>query len=341
MNLVSFSTLREDEQRSPSGKFHSFCRNVSVALGCSRNTGTWAGGHPFDFQIRRVPSGAAVCPFHAHLAQWEAFLVRAGHGTLRVGDERVAVRPGDVFVHPPGEPHQLINTGDTELEVFVFADNPPLDGFVYPDSSKWGLRPPGKFFRITETDYFDGEDVAPANETAPRHRPAPAAEVAPPPFARRKLHLDDIPWETWSSPKGRFGGTSKELSIALGAARNAPTGLGGHPFDLEYGKLAPGQCGCPMHSHAAQWELFIFLEGTATVRANDETRVLHGGDAVLHPPGETHQFTNTGDTDLHYLLVADNPPVDYWFYPDSNKWGLRSPRQFFRIAALDYYDGEE
>ena len=62
----------------------------------------------------------------------------------------------------------------------------------------------------------------------------------------------------------------------------------------------------------------------------------------LHPPGDAHQIRNASATDdLLFYLIADNPPVDYWHYPDSNKWGLRAPRKFFRIAALDYWDGEE
>jgi len=76
MKLVHFPSLPEDELHSPARHFHSFCRNVSLALGGIRNAGTWGGGHPFDFQIRRIPPGAAVCPFHSHLAQWELFVVR-------------------------------------------------------------------------------------------------------------------------------------------------------------------------------------------------------------------------------------------------------------------------
>ena len=150
MRTVSFHDLPELELHSPTRKFHSFCRNVSVALGGIRNVGTWGGGHPFDFQIRRVPPGAAICPFHSHLGQWELFLIHRGHGTVRGGAETHAVGPGEVFVHPPMEPHQLTNTGDTDLEVFIFADNPPVDGCHYPDSNKWGLRTPTMYFRVTE-----------------------------------------------------------------------------------------------------------------------------------------------------------------------------------------------
>lgn len=133
------------------------------------------------------------------------------------------------------------------------------------------------------------------------------------------------------------------------AKSNTPTGLGGdkcaslggHPFDLELGKLAPGECGCPFHIHATQWELYVFLTGTGTVRTLEGPTPARAGDVVLHPPGEAHQFTNTGTANLLYLLIADNPPIDYWYYPDSNKWGFRSPRKIFRATDADYWDGEE
>ncbi|OYU97910.1 MAG: cupin, partial [Verrucomicrobiales bacterium VVV1] len=41
------------------------------------------------------------------------------------------------------------------------------------------------------------------------------------------------------------------------------------------------------------------------------------------------------------LIVADNPPLDAFHYPDSDKWGLRAPRKFFRLNEADYWDGEE
>jgi uncharacterized cupin superfamily protein len=340
MHHVHIPSLPWDELKSPTGKFHSFCQNVSVAMGCPRNVGAWGGGHPFDIQIRRLPPGAAVCPFHTHFNQWELYVVETGTGTVRAGDESHAIKTGDVFIHPPGEPHQLINSGPADLVVMIIADNPPLDACHYPDSNKWALRPPGKVFRMTEADYFDGEDdLAPGGSF---YRPPPLAALPTPgPFASRKVLVDSLPWEPWDSPKKKFQAASKELSIALGAKRNTPTGLGGHPFDLEFGKVPPGFSGCPYHTHATQWEFYIFLRGTAAVRTADGTSQFGAGDAVLHPPGEAHQFTNGGTDDLLYYLIADNPPSDYWHYPDSNKWGLRTPRKFFRATDADYWDGEE
>src|SRR4029079_7783058 len=124
------------------------------------------------------------------------FVVQSGTGTVRAGTETHAVKTGDVFVHPPREPHQLSNTGSADLEVLIIADNPELDAFYYPDSNKWGLRPPGTYFRLHEVGYFDGEEEPLAD--APPYQPSgtpPPPKLAP--FARRKLHLNDLPWEDW------------------------------------------------------------------------------------------------------------------------------------------------
>ena len=95
------------------------------------------------------------------------------------------------------------------------------------------------------------------------------------------------------------------------------------------------------HHHAAQWELFFILSGRGHGRTGGETYAVSPGDAILHPPGEAHQIRAASDSELGFLLIADNPPVDYWHYPDSGKWGLRAPRKFFRPIEFDYWDDEE
>ncbi len=349
MHKVNLRDIPEIEQRSPSGKFHSFARNVSLALGGVRNTGLWGGGHPFDVQIRSVPPGAAVCPFHLHLAQWELFVVRTGSGTLRVDDTQHHVRAGDCFIHPPGEAHQLINTDVRDLEVLIVADNPQLDAFHYPDSNKWGLRPPGSFFVLAEADYFQGED-APDREPAPPAAPfTPTAAPLPGalcpwpivPFAHRKTSLDALAWETWQSPQGRYRSAGRQVSAALGAKPRTPLTQGGHPFDLEQGRVPPGATVCPFHSHALQWELYLFTAGSGEFRLGEERFPIEPGDAVLARPGVPHTFRNTGPDDLDYFLVADDPAAEFWHYPDSQKFGFSSPRRIFRAVDADYFAGEE
>lgn len=86
------------------------------------------------------------------------FVILAGTGTVRAGKKRYPVKAGDTIMHPPGEAHQLINTGKKMLEFYIIADNPPVDIWHYPDSKKWGFPTPQKLFRMTEADYFDGEE---------------------------------------------------------------------------------------------------------------------------------------------------------------------------------------
>lgn len=337
---INLRDMPELEQRSPSGKFHSFFRNVSLAFGGERNVGTWGGGHPFDFQIRRIPPGAAVCPFHAHIVQWELFIVQRGSGTVRAGGERHAVRAGDCFVHPPGEAHQLINTGAEDLEVFIIADNPQLDAFFYPDSGKWGLRTPSVFFRLTPVDYFEGEDDVPGNVRNPNmDSPVPVPPASA--FSSRRTNLEELAWAEWSSPKGKFRAAGKQISLALGAKGRAPLAAGGHPFDVEQGKVPPGATICPFHWHALQWEFYVFTSGRGEFRLGEERFPVEPGDCVMAAPGAAHTFTNTGDSDLLYFLVADDPPTEFWHYPDSGKWGTAVPRKIFRAVDTGYFDGEE
>src|SRR5687767_7773822 len=102
MHHAHLTNVSWEELRSPRGQFHSFYRNLSLAVGGIRNGGPWCGGHPFDVQIRRVPAGAAICPFHSHVAQWEFFLILSGTATIRAGAETHTAIAGDFFVHPPG-----------------------------------------------------------------------------------------------------------------------------------------------------------------------------------------------------------------------------------------------
>jgi uncharacterized cupin superfamily protein len=158
----------------------------------------------------------------------------------------------------------------------------------------------------------------------------------------RKINLRDVPDETWSSPKGKFAGVGKEVSIALGR-KPASTDLNErHPFDVEVQRLAPGQTGCPYHSHSAQWEFYQVISGNGLVRHKDGTDPIAAGDAFIFGPGEPHQILNNGTEHLVMFVVADNPIGESCHYPDSGKWLVRSPeRQIIRSGNIDYYDGEE
>lgn len=161
----------------------------------------------------------------------------------------------------------------------------------------------------------------------------------------RKVNLKDIPDETWSSPKGKFGGASKEISIALGRKPSSTDLKERHPFDVELCRIPPGKIHSPYHSHSAQWEFYHVISGTGLVRHQGGTTPIEPGDAFLFEPGQPHQLINNGAEDLVLYVVADNPIGESCHYPDSGKWLVRS--QEGRVirpegsGEMDYYDGEE
>ena len=61
---------------------------------------------------------------HLHRRSEEIYLVTAGAGVLRVGNEERVVVAGDCVAIPPGTPHQLRNAGEVDL-VVVCACSPP------------------------------------------------------------------------------------------------------------------------------------------------------------------------------------------------------------------------
>jgi len=69
-----------------------------------------------------VPGGATI--EHLHCRSEELYLVTAGSGLLRVGEEERVVKAGDCVAIPPGTPHRLRNDGEVDL-VVVCACSPP------------------------------------------------------------------------------------------------------------------------------------------------------------------------------------------------------------------------
>jgi uncharacterized cupin superfamily protein len=158
----------------------------------------------------------------------------------------------------------------------------------------------------------------------------------------RKVNTREVAEEAWTSPKGRFAGFGKEISIALGREPRSTDLRLRHPFDVEILRVAPGQTPYPYHSHSAQWEFYHVIAGSGTVRHADGTDPIETGDAFVFEPGQPHQLSNTGTEDLVVYVVADNPIGESWHYPDSDKWAVQSPhRRRLRSENLDYFDGEE
>jgi uncharacterized cupin superfamily protein len=112
--------------------------------------------------------GKRSCPYHAHHAQEEMFIVLEGEGSLRVAGEMLAIRSGDVIFIPAGPelPHQIVNTSEAPLKYLSISTNEFPELVEYPDSNKYliGATVAGKRFGFGamhraehDLDYWDGE----------------------------------------------------------------------------------------------------------------------------------------------------------------------------------------
>jgi uncharacterized cupin superfamily protein len=166
MRKVNVRDVPEQSRQSPKGKFGRFMKNISVALGREPASLDLSKRHPFDLTLVRIPKGKLLCPYHAHAAESELYLVISGRGTVRDKTGTTEVGPGDAFLFQPGEAHELGNAGDEDFIYYVIADNPRSGGAAgdscyYPDSGKWAVTTDAReevVVKGTATDYFDGEE---------------------------------------------------------------------------------------------------------------------------------------------------------------------------------------
>jgi mannose-6-phosphate isomerase-like protein (cupin superfamily) len=63
----------------------------------------------------RLPPGGRTTP-HYHPQTEEIYYVLEGAGRMRIGEENRDVGPGDAIAIPPGQVHQIVNTGQTVLK---------------------------------------------------------------------------------------------------------------------------------------------------------------------------------------------------------------------------------
>ncbi len=133
--------------------------------------------------------------------------------------------------------------------------------------------------------------------------------------------------------QGEYRGRIAELSSVLGTWH-----LG---FHLEI--LEPHAFSCPYHFHHAEEELFLVLEGQATLRQSGEFRHVGPGDLVFSGLGEkyAHQFYNHTDQPFRFLALSSRAQWDVCEYPDSGKLNVRGLFKLFELSsAVEYERGE-
>lgn len=120
--------------------------------------------------------------------------------------------------------------------------------------------------------------------------------------------------------------------------------------------VPPGKRAWPYHSHHANEEMFVILDGEGTLRLGGAEHPVKRGDVIACPAGgpETaHQLVNTGSGELRYLAISTKIEPEVCEYPDSGKFavmsgtppdGDTSKRRLMYSgradSSLDYWDGE-
>jgi uncharacterized cupin superfamily protein len=161
----------------------------------------------------------------------------------------------------------------------------------------------------------------------------------------RKVNINDVKEEPWQSPGGKYAVSFTGISEALGREPSSLDLSKRHPFDLEVNRVPPGKPNFPYHAHSAQWELYLIISGKGIVRHKDGRSEVVPGDAFIFGPDEPHQIINSGEEDLVYYVIADNPIGESGYYPDSGKWKVNKSSAADRVVIkgqeTDYFDSEE
>jgi uncharacterized cupin superfamily protein len=292
--------------------------------------------------IEELPPGKQTAPFHYHIHEEEHVYVLEGTPTLRLGNDKHRLRPGDYACFPASQKagHCLINESDQICRYVIVGENNPNEVSVYPDTRKVLVRALGRRALLDGTrlrNYWDDEMTG----LPPGQQPPGDAEIhlddpglkPKPPISER-----DVPWEPAFAAE-QFGGQAKHLTLAAAGE--------GYHVGMLIESPAPGKRLCPRHYHMLEEEQAIILEGEVTLLLEgDERHVMRPGDYVCFPAGRKigHSFLNSGSGPCRYLMIGERNPSDVCVYPDSNKLAvsaLRTRKDIFDMGATrEYWDGE-
>ena len=141
--------------------FESFSEGTRFASRYQR-LGAFGGGSKVGVNIEELAPGKQACPAHYHMLEEEHLLILEGRLTLRLGERRYEMGPGDYCCFPAGQKagHALINDGTEVCRYLIIGDNERNEVVVYPDSGRVGVSLLKQGFRGEATmEYWEGEDV--------------------------------------------------------------------------------------------------------------------------------------------------------------------------------------
>ncbi len=286
--------------------------------------GAAAGASGVGVNRVRVEPGKLSTPPHAHRASEEAFFVLGGSGLAWQDGQVHELRPDDCAVYRANEIVHAFVAGSDGLEFIVFGTRHPTESGWLPRSG--AVRLGRQWVQGRDDDPWEAEaGCGPLEYGEPAPRPA------------NIVNVDEVELEHW---RGRL--TTAPLA----------TGERSDLAGLHWEQIAPGRRGTVPHVHSEEEEVFVILEGAATLELWPSPRPaadgveyrelpLRAGHVVARPPGTriAHSFL-AGPDGVTMLVYGTRRPNDMVWYPRSNKLSWRGLGVIGRIEALDYFDGE-
>jgi uncharacterized cupin superfamily protein len=301
-------------------RFHSAKGEMDATW---QRLGVAAGTRGVGVSRVRVEPGKLPTPPHSHGASEELYFVLAGSGLAWQDGDVHEVRPLDCVIHRADELEHTFVAGPDGLEYLVFGTRHPTE---------LGWLPRSRAIRFG-WPWVEGRDDDPWDVEAAVEPLAVGEPAARPPNI---VNVDEIEPETYRHQTFSYFTPDEKTRLA----------------GLAWEKLDANGRGSVPHCHSAEEEIFVILEGTATLElwpspraeregALKEETPLRAGHIVARPPGTrvSHSF-RAGPQGVTMLVYGTRDPNDMCFYPRSNKIAWRGLGVIGRVEHLDYFDGE-
>jgi uncharacterized cupin superfamily protein len=273
----------------------------------------------------RVAPGRLPTPPHSHGASEELFYVLGGSGLAWQDGDVHEVGPRDCVIHRPDEHEHTFVAGPGGLEYLVFGTRHPTEIGWLPRSR--AIRIGWPWVEGRDDDPWDVEaTVAPLEVGEPKPRPA------------NIVNVDEVEHEPWRDQIVTAPLATRERSVLAG---------------LHWERILPGKTGSVPHCHSEEEEIFVILEGSATLHlwpsplraergAEREEHALRPGHVVARPPGTgvSHWF-RAGGEGCTMLIYGTRRPNDMCYYPRSGKVSWRGLGVIGRVEHVPYWDGEQ
>jgi uncharacterized cupin superfamily protein len=274
-----------------------------------------------DYTVNRIDIVPGRWSTPAHVEDEEIFYVLRGSGLSWQNGEVYEVREGDCIVHRAGREAHTLRAGDDGLDVLVFGR------FGYDGHA---TLPRAGVTWLGRSWVQSGQGGHPWEQEIAAGEP----EVGEP--AERPKNIVNVDALEPDEEGDR---------VLAGEA-------GAEQAGLHHRTLAAGTASVPAHCHSAEHEIFVMLEGTATLElipspvmaargVEPETHELRRGHVVCRPAGTkvAHDF-HGGDDGGAMLVYGTQEPNDIAYYPRSNTFYIRGIGLIGRLEPLGYADGD-